>query len=221
MKGFYGLLLLLIFSCKPNIEKKNISEQIDSPKEKLNYETLFKKGEHGYACYRIPAVVVTNSGSILAFAEARKKSCSDTGNIDLVMRKSIDNGLTWSDLKVIWDDGLNVCGNPAPVVDEDTGDIHLLSTWNHGADHESRIIDETSKFTREVYHIVSNDDGDNWSVPRNITKTTKLPNWTWYATGPVHGIQMKKTAAKGRLIIPCDHIESKTKKVFFSYNLFR
>ncbi len=110
--------------------------------------------------------------------------------------------------------GENVCGNPAPVVDEETGDIHLLSTWNHGADHESRIIDETSKFSREVFHIVSNDDGNNWSVPRNITKSTKLANWTWYATGPVHGIQMKKTEAKGRLIIPCDHIESQTKKYF-------
>jgi sialidase-1 len=214
MKGLCGLLLLLIISCKPNVEKKNIAKNIEVPKPELNYETLFKKGDHGYACFRIPAVVVTNSGSVLAFAEARKKSCSDTGNIDLVMRKSSDDGETWSDMKIIWDDGENVCGNPAPVVDRETGDIHLLSTWNFGADHESRIIDETSKFTREVYHIVSKDDGNNWSVPRNITKTTKLPNWTWYATGPVHGIQLEKSDAKGRLIIPCDHIESGTKKYY-------
>ncbi len=105
MKGFYTLILLLIFSCKPITEKKNSSEQFKNPKDKLNYVTLFEQGEHGYSCFRIPAVVVTNSGSILAFAEARKKSCSDTGNIDLVMRKSDDNGATWSDLKIIWDDG--------------------------------------------------------------------------------------------------------------------
>ncbi len=177
-------------------------------------EALFKSGEGGYACYRIPAVVVANDGSVLAFCEARKNGCSDTGDIDLVMKKSTDNGLTWGEMKVVWDDSENVCGNPAPVVDRETGDVHLLSTWNNGKDHESRIIAGTSLEGREIYHLVSKDAGETWSTPSNISSSVKLPNWTWYATGPVHGIQLKKGPYKGRLMIPCDHIEKDTKKYY-------
>lgn len=206
------LIVVTIYLPEQIIAQSNLKASTNGNNETLN--TIFKKGDHNYACYRIPAVVVTNNGSILAFAEARKKSCSDTGNIDIVMRKSIDNGLTWSNLKVIWDDGENVSGNPAPVVDEITGDIHLLASWNNGKDHESQIIDGTNIYPREIYHLVSSDDGETWSTPKNITKSVKLPNWTWYATGPVHGIQLKKGDSKGRLIIPCDHIEAESKKYY-------
>ena len=178
------------------------------------FKTLFKQGEGDYACFRIPAVVTTNNGAILAFCEARKRSCSDTGDIDLVMKKSTDNGLTWSELKIIWDDGDNVCGNPAPVVDLETGKIHLLLTWNNGKDHESQIINGTSIQGRDIYHLASNDNGETWSSPHNITSTVKLPGWTWYATGPVHGIQLKNKEFKGRLVIPCDHIEKESKKYY-------
>ncbi len=184
------------------------------PEKIGDIKTLFKKGDYAYACFRIPAVVVTNDGSILAFAEARKYGCSDTGNIDIVLRKSTDNGKTWGELIVVWDDGGNVCGNPAPVVDKETGVIHLLTTWNSGKDHESQIINGTSSGTREVFHQVSKDDGESWSAPKNISKLVKLKDWTWYATGPVHGIQLKKGKTKGRLVIPCDHIEAKTKKYY-------
>ncbi len=98
------------------------------------------------------------------------------------MRKSRDYGKTWAPLIVIWDDGLNVCGNSAPVLDKEKGTIHLLSTWNDGNDHESKIIDGTSSGTREIYHFSSENNGDPWTRPRNITSTVKLPNWTWYAT---------------------------------------
>ncbi len=60
----------------------------------------------------------------------------------------------------------------------------------------------------------SEDEGLTWSKPREITRSVKKPNWTWYATGPVHGIQIKKGNRKGRMIISCDHIEEKTKKYY-------
>ena len=53
---------------------------------------VFQKGQDGYACFRIPAIVQCKSGVILAFAEARKNSCSDTGNIDLVVKRSENGG---------------------------------------------------------------------------------------------------------------------------------
>lgn len=117
-------------------------------------------------------------------------------------------------MEIIWDDGENVCGNPAPVLEEESGNIHLLLTWNKGTDYESEIIAQTSEDTRRVFHLKSADHGKNWSPAKEITASTKLPNWTWYATGPVHGIQLKQGLNKGRLLIPCDHIEAGTKKYY-------
>lgn len=183
----------------------------------LNY--LYKAGDNGYACFRIPAVVRTTKGAILAFAEARKNNCGDAGDVDLVMRRSGDGGKTWSPLMVIWDDGSNTCGNPAPVLDEKTGTIILLATWNLGTDHESDIIAQKSQDTRRVFLLSSSDGGLNWSKAREITANVKLPEWTWYATGPCNGIQLRSGKYKGRLVVPCDHIEVGTKK-YFSHAIF-
>ena len=180
--------------------------------QELNY--LFKPGDHGYKCFRIPAVITGANGTILAFAEGRKNHCGDADDIDLVLRRSVDNGQTWSEMTVVWDDGNNTCGNPAPVLDEKTGKIILLSTWNLGGDHEGQIIDQVSKDTRRIFILSSLDDGITWTKAREITPDVKLPNWTWYATGPGNGIQIKQGQHKGRLIIPCDHIEAVTKKYF-------
>ena len=70
---------------------------------------IYQKGQDGYACFRIPAIVQSKAGTLLAFAEARKNSCSDTGNIDLVVKRSEDGGKTWSRIITVWDDGDNVC----------------------------------------------------------------------------------------------------------------
>ncbi len=178
----------------------------------LNY--IFKSGENGYNTFRIPSIVITNKGTTLAFAEGRKNSSSDSGDIDIVLKRSNDNGKTWGKIIIVRDDGINVCGNPSPVVDRKSGSIHLLSTWNLGKDTESEIINEISEDTRRVFVLKSTDDGLSWSKPKEITSSVKKDNWTWYATGPVHGIQISRGNYKDRLIIPCDHIESQTKKYF-------
>ena len=183
----------------------------------LNY--VFKSGTNGYNTFRIPSIIKTKSGALLAFAEGRKNNASDSGDIDLVLRRSENNGKTWGDLIVIRDDGDNVCGNPSPVLDNKTGNIFLLSTWNLGRDTERMIINETSEDTRRIYVMSSGDDGNSWSEPTEITKDVKKDNWTWYATGPVHGIQIQNGSHKGRMIIPCDHIESKSKK-YYSHIIF-
>ncbi len=177
-------------------------------------EFLFESGTNGYHTFRIPAIVTTNRGTLLAFAEGRKGGRGDSGEIDLVMRRSEDDGKTWSDLKLVRDNEDNACGNPAPVVDRTTGTIFLLTTWNLGLDHESEIIKQTSQDTRRVFIQYSGDDGKSWSKPEEITGSVKRNDWTWYATGPCHGIQLEKGKNKGRLIIPCDHIEAITEKYF-------
>lgn len=180
--------------------------------ERLNY--IFKNGENGYQCFRIPAMITTTKGTVLAFAEARKNNCGDAGDIDLVVKRSNDNGQTWSALSVVWSDEENTCGNPAPVVDQRNGKIFLLTTWNYGPDHESAIIARKSTDTRRIFVLSSTDDGINWSTPKEITKDVKQADWTWYATGPCNGIQIRKGTYKNRLVVPCDHIEGSTKKYF-------
>ncbi|HVU56167.1 MAG TPA: sodium/solute symporter [Puia sp.] len=175
----------------------------------LNY--IFKNGEDGYTCFRIPALITTPKGALLAFAEGRKNNCSDAGDIDLVVRRSEDGGETWGPLHVIWDDSTNTCGNPTPVVDATTGEIILLSTWNWGEDKEKAIKNKTSHDTRRVFVLSSADDGLSWSSPREITGSVKRPDWTWYATGPGRGIQIGKGRKKGRLVIPCNHEEAATR----------
>lgn len=171
---------------------------------------LFVSGENGYHTYRIPAITVTTHGTVLAFCEGRKSGSGDSGDIDLLVKRSTDHAQTWSDQQVIWDDAGNTCGNPCVVVDRATGTTWLLMTWNRGDDHESQIIAQTSRDTRRVFVTHSTDDGLTWAAPREITSDAKQDDWTWYATGPGSGIQIEHGPHQGRLVIPCDHIEAGT-----------
>jgi sialidase-1 len=171
---------------------------------------VFTAGQDGYHTHRIPSLLVTSKGTVLAFAEGRKGGASDTGNIDLRMRRSTDGGRTWDPAATVWDDGPNTCGNPCPVVDRETGTIWMLMTWNRGDDHEPHIIAQTSHDTRRVFVSRSTDDGLTWAAPREITTDVKLAGWTWYATGPGAGIQLEHGPKRGRMVIACDHIEAGT-----------
>jgi sialidase-1 len=177
----------------------------------MTQDVLWKSGQGGYKTYRIPALAVTKKGTVLAFCEGRRAGAGDSGAIEILLRRSADNGVSWSEQQVVWADAGNTCGNPAPVVDTQTGTIWLLLTWNRGDDKEPQIIAQTSKDTRRVFVTSSGDDGTTWATPKEITAEVKLPEWTWYATGPGAGIQLEKN---GRLVIPCDHIEAKTKRYF-------
>ena len=171
----------------------------------LEQTEVFVSGTEGYHTYRIPAIIATPKGALLAFCEGRKSSAGDSGDIDLLLKRSTNGGKSWTAQTVVWDDGPNTCGNPCAVVDQQTGDIWLLLTHNLGADTEARIKVGTSKASRTVWVCHSRDDGRTWSPPAEITSQVKDPAWGWYATGPGVGIQIKSGAHQGRLVIPCDH----------------
>jgi sialidase-1 len=202
---FFTLIVIsaLVISSAPMKDKKS-----------MNQTDLYISGSEGYHTYRIPALLLSKKGTLLAFCEGRKTGRSDTGDIDMLVRRSEDGGKSWDKQQVIWDDAANVCGNPCPVLDEETGTIWLLMTWNLGTDRESEIIAQTSEGTRRVFVTSSRDDGLTWETPKEITATVKKPEWTWYATGPCTGIQIQEGEYKGRLIIPCDHIEAETNKYY-------
>lgn len=174
-----AISLIIIFSLQPYITKSSTGKSVE------NRTVLFQRNYNGYALFRIPAIVKTIQGSLLAFTEGRMcGSCGDEGDINIVLKRSIDNGKTWSDIIMVWDDAGNTCGNPVPIVDEKTGNIHLIMTWNYS----------------RVFVTTSTDDGFTWRNPREITSTVKDKSWIRYATGPVHGLQITEGVYKGRLI---------------------
>jgi sialidase-1 len=162
---------------------------------------IFRAGEGGYASYRIPALITSAKGTLLAFCEGRRNSASDTGDIDILLRRSFDNGKTWSPVQKIADMGENTIGNPTPVVERKTGKVFLLLTHNPGNTTEKQIINAEARAGRSVWIMSTSDDGATWTEPKNITASTKKQDWTWYATGPGNGIQLRS----GRLVIACDH----------------
>jgi len=147
---------------------------------------LFVAKQGGYHTYRIPAIVVTTHGTVLAFCEGRKTSSSDSGDIDLVVRRSYDGGATWQPAEVLYEEGGDApitIGNPCPIVAAD-GTVHLLFCRNNG----------------QAFSTKSTDDGKTFAGPVEITESLRAFQFafTRIGTGPVHGIQ----AASGRLLAP-------------------
>ncbi|MCX4909252.1 exo-alpha-sialidase [Streptomyces sp. NBC_00878] len=166
----------------------------------------FRAGKEGYASFRIPAVVATGggtgSGTLLAFCEGRVGSRDDFGNIDIVLKRSTDGGLTWGPLLVAAKNGDALSGNPAPVV-LDTGRVLLVHVRNAALATEDSI--RRGKVAavdgRRVWVQHSDDEGLTWSSPKEITKQTKKDTWRWYATTPGHALQL----STGRVVVPANH----------------
>ena len=168
--------------------------------------TLYRAGDNGYHECRIPCLITSNEGTILAFNEARKNTGRDSDQIDIFLRRSVDGGKSFGDVQVVASKEGWVSGNPAPVQDRDTGTIWMPFCRNMceqpGGVRGENLIKQ-GEAPREVWITSSNDDGATWAEPVDITKDVKLDNWSWYATGPGHSIQL----SSGRLLVACDHCE--------------
>ncbi len=167
----------------------------------------YVSGEGGYDTYRIPATVTTPRGTVLAFAEGRHDSAGDTGNIDVVLRRSTDGGCTWGPQTVVAAGDGDTRGNPAPVVDPRTGAVVLVTSYNSGAVTEAQIMrgEVTPEQSRRVFVQKSWDDGRHFTPPRDITEQVKPADWRWYATGPGHAVALRRGPHAGRLVVPANH----------------
>jgi len=156
---------------------------------------VWKRGDNGYYMHRIPAIVLTKKGTLLAFAEARKNGRGDHGDIDLVVKRSSDMGKTWSDFILVHEDGGTkkiTIGNPVPIVDRKTGDVIVAFQRTN----EDRVATGT--------HISrSKDDGVTWSAPMEIIELVQFEGMEYARPGPGHGIQLKHGKHAGRMIVPC------------------
>jgi sialidase-1 len=147
---------------------------------------LFVSGEGGYHTYRIPAIVMNSRGVALAFCEGRKASARDDGDIDLLVRRSLDEGRTWQPVQVVHEEGGDqpiTIGNPSPILAAD-GTIQLLFCRDN----------------RRAFCTQTTDDGRTFSKPREITESLRLFEFSFIrlGTGPGHGIQ----TSTGRLLAP-------------------
>jgi sialidase-1 len=163
-----------------------------------------------YHSFRIPSLVRTRSDTLLAFVEGRAASNDDHGNINLLYKRSTDNGATWSSLREVVGAGQGTWGNPTAVVDQSNNKVWLFMSWNP-AGYSINGVDGTTRITawehRKVYVSSSTDDGLSFSDPVDMTATLKprtMANgdpWAWDAIGPGVGIQ----TSTGRLVIPAQH----------------
>jgi sialidase-1 len=192
---------------------------------------VFTSGKEGYKIFRIPAVIRFKK-EILAFAEGRVNGGADFGHIDIVLKKSSDDGKTWSALCVVASNDSLQAGNPAPVVDladpqYPKGRIFLF--YNTGNQSESN--NRKGKGIREVWYKTSVDAGRTWSEPVNITTYVHRPNqpkfnaayqftedWRSYANTPGHAIQIAEGKYKGRLYVAANHSAGEPQKDFSDYS---
>ncbi len=167
----------------------------------LETSDVFPAKMGGIARYRIPGVVVTTKGTVLAYSEARRNNSSDWGEIEIHLRRSLDGGRTWQAPQQIAHKGPRLEGNPrkksggereqtvnnpVAIVDRTTGAIEFLYCINYA----------------RCFSMRSTDDGITWSQPVDITAIfepfRRHYDWKVIATGPGHGIQL----ANGRLVVP-------------------
>ncbi|GAB2939140.1 hypothetical protein GCM10022245_77630 [Streptomyces mayteni] len=167
----------------------------------------FVSGEGGYDTYRVPAAITTQDGTVLAFAEGRVGGAGDSGEIDVVVRRSRDGGRTWGRMDVVAHGDGDTRGNPAPVIDPESGRVVLLTCYNSGEVTEDEIVRGvvTPEQSRRVFVQYSDDDGRSFSDPREITEDVKADDWRWYATGPGHALALTEGPHAGRLVVPANH----------------
>ncbi len=199
--------------------------------QKTEGVTVFQSGQEGYQSFRIPAIIDLPNGDLLAFAEGRVNGGADFGHVNIVMKKSKDEGKTWSSLQIVATNKKLQAGNAAPVVDLSDpnypqGRIFLF--YNTGNKSEGEI--RNKKGYRQVWYITSIDNGKTWSDPTNITnQVSKIdqpdinPSWNhkedWrgYANTPGHAMQLKYGAYKGRIYVAANHSEGAPKSDFTDY----
>ena len=194
--------------------------------------TVFESGTEGHKIYRIPAIVKLPNKNLLAFCEGRVNGGGDFGDINIVLKKSTDGGLTWTALSTVIDYDKLQAGNPAPVVDVTdprypNGRVFLFYNTGNNDEYSMRM----GKGIREVWYVTSEDGGDTWSTPTNITAQVHRPNqpainaayrftedWRSYANTPGHATQFTAGIYKGRMYVAANHSSGPPQKNFQDYN---
>lgn len=167
---------------------------------------LRSAGDDASRAFRIPGLVTTRSGTLIATYDVRWRGWGDLpGDVDVAVRRSTDGGRTWSAQQIVLDMGNDPdwrhdgVGDPSILVDRATGRVFVFATWSHG-DRAWRGSGPglSPEETGQLVVTSSDDDGMTWSAPRNLTTMVKRPEWSYLLQGPGRGITMED----GTLALP-------------------
>lgn len=176
-----------------------------------------QSGDDGVHSYRIPGLATTNDGTLLAIYDVRYDSSFDLqADIDIGVSRSTDGGRTWEKMRIVMDMGewaglpeaQNGVGDPAILVDRNTGEIFIVALWTAGIGNDRAWLNVgqgmTPYETGQLMMVSSREDGRTWSEPRNITSMVKQPDWHITLQGPGNGITMED----GTLVFAFQHVDA-------------
>jgi len=169
--------------------------------------TVFtREADDDYAAIRIPAIVQSKSGTLLAFAEGRPVD-NDHGENDIILRRSEDDGKTWGAMEVVAASGRDSLNDPCALALHDPDRI-LLVYHRYPEGYHGRVMAHTKLLktgyggpaNAQSFLITSEDDGRTWSEPREITRELRRPD-VIAAGGPGNFIQMAGGPHRSRLVM--------------------
>ncbi len=172
-------------------------------------------GDDGAAAFRIPGLVTTNKGTLLAVYDVRYNNSVDLQeHIDIGLSRSTDGGQTWEKMRLpiaFGEEGglpaaQNGVGDPSILVDTQTNTVFIVAAWTHGMGNQrawwSSYPGMGKNETAQLVIAKSTDDGQTWSAPVNLTEQVKRPEWYFLLQGPGRGI----TTSDGTLVFPIQYI---------------
>ena len=175
-----------------------------------------KAGDDGSKAYRIPGLVTTNKGTLLAVYDVRYNNSKDLQeHIDIGLSRSTDGGRTWERMRrpIAFGEkgGLpaaqNGAGDPAILVDTETGDAWIASIWAHGmgvgVTWWSTVPGLSPDYTAQLVMSRSRDDGKTWSAPVSMTPQLKDSSWAFFFQGPGRGI----TTSDGKIVFAMQYTD--------------
>ena len=165
-----------------------------------DFVTVFAAGQDGYPIIRIPSVVATAAGAVLAFAEGRQ-SLSDHAQNDIILKRSADGGKSWGAVEVVAGEGGDSLNDPSVVVDRRSGRIVLHYTrFAEGFHSDSAPPGYDDPRSSRNYVVHSDDDGHRWSAPAEITRAVKRPDVRAAVVTCGIGIQLRREPYANRLV---------------------
>lgn len=162
---------------------------------------LFQQGEAGVNTYRIPALVETARGTLIAVVDARKDSSQDLpAHISLVMRRSFDGGRDWEPMRTILAVKKGGVGDASLLLDRSNGRVWCFHAYGPPGIgfRTSKPGTRTGSATLQVHAMYSDDDGATWSIPVDLTPQIKEPQWQAMFAASGTDIQ----TSNGRLLVP-------------------
>lgn len=172
-------------------------------------------GDDGSAAFRIPGLVTSNKGTLLGVYDVRYNSSVDLQEyVDVGLSRSTDCGQTWEKMRLPLSFGeygglpkaQNGVGDPAILVDKQTGTIWIVAAWTHGMGNDRAWWSSRQgmdvNHTAQLMMTKSDDDGKTWSAPVNVTEQVKDPSWFFLLQGPGRGISMQD----GTLVFAAQYI---------------